>query len=54
MAMEKEQEERTRSLILETLRQEHSNKSKQLTNKKLEQENQELKKLLSKTLNEFK
>lgn len=53
--MEKEQEERTKSLILETLRQEHSNKSKKLANKKLEEENQakqkeieQLKKLLSK------
>jgi len=54
MQMEKEQEERTKSLILETLRQEHSNKSKTSTNKKLEEENQakqkeieDLKKLLS-------
>jgi len=52
--MEKEQEERTKSLILETLRQEHSNKSKTTVNKKLEEENQakekeieDLKKLLS-------
>jgi len=51
--MEKEQDERTKSLILETLRQEHSNKSKGLANKKLEEENQQLKKLLSKTLNEI-
>ena len=39
MAMEKEQEERTRSLILETMRQEYSNKSKAESNKKLEEEN---------------
>jgi len=51
--MEKEQEERTKSLILETLRQEHSNKSKGLVNKKLEEENQQLRKLLSKTLNDI-
>ena len=48
--MEKEQEERTKSLILETLRQEHSNKSKTETNKKLEEENKQLKKILSKAL----
>jgi len=54
LEMEKEQEERTKSLILETLRQEHSNKSKGLVNKKLEEENQtkqkeieQLKKILS-------
>jgi len=35
----KEQEERTKSLILETLRQEHSNKSKTSANKKLEEQN---------------
>ena len=53
--MEKEQEERTRSLILETLRQEHANKSKSSINKKLEEENQakqkeidELKQILGK------
>ena len=40
LTMEKEQEERTRSLILETLRQEHANKSKSSINKKLEEENQ--------------
>ena len=40
MRMEKEQEERTKALILETLRQEHSNNSKKLANKKLEEENQ--------------
>jgi len=39
LEMEKEQEERTKSLILETLRQEHSNNSKILVNKKLEEEN---------------
>ena len=38
--MEKEQDVRTKSLILETMRQEHSNKSKVLVNKKLEEENQ--------------
>ena len=55
MRMEKEQEARTKSLILETLRQEHSNKSKGLVNKKLEEDNksqqkemEELKKLLLK------
>ena len=55
LEMEKEQEERTKVLILETLRQEHSNKSKKLANKKLEEQNQvqqkeieDLKKLLSK------
>ena len=53
LEMEKEQEARTKSLILETLRQEHSNKSKGLVNKKLEEENQQLRKLLSKTLNDI-
>ena len=53
LEMEKEQEARTKSLILETLRQEHSNKSKGLANKKLVEENQQLKKLLSKTLNDI-
>lgn len=55
LEMEKEQEARTKSLILETLRQEHSNKSKGLVNKKLEEQNQaqqkeidQLKKLLLK------
>ncbi len=38
--MEEEQKERTKSLILETLRQEHSNKSKNLENKSLEEQNQ--------------
>lgn len=54
ITMEKEQEERTKSLILEMLRQEHSNKSKIKSNKKLEEENKakqleidQLKKLLS-------
>jgi hypothetical protein len=51
--MGKEQEARTKSLILETLRQEHSNKSKELVNKKLEEENQQLRKILSKTLNDI-
>jgi len=51
--MEKEQEARTKSLILEILRQEHSSKSKGLASKKLEEENQQLKKLLSKTLNDI-
>lgn len=53
--MEKEQEERTKALILETLRQEHSNKSKESVNKKLEEDNlekekeiEQLKKILSK------
>jgi len=45
--MEKEQDERTKSLILETMRQEHSNKSKKLVNKKLEEENKQLKKILA-------
>jgi hypothetical protein len=53
LEMEKEQEARTKSLILETLRQEHSNKSKTESNKKLEEENQQLRKLLSKTLNDI-
>jgi len=51
--MEKEQEERTRALIMETLRQEHSNKSKSIQSNKMqntieEQSNeiQELKKLV--------
>ena len=51
--MEKEQEERTRALIMETLRQEHSNKSKSVQSNKMqntieEQSNeiQELKKLV--------
>jgi len=55
MKMEKEQIERTKSLVLEMLRQEHSNKSKAFVNKKLEEENQakqkeieDLKKLLLK------
>lgn len=54
LEMEKEQEERTKSLILETLRQEHSNRSKTSINKKLEEENhtkqkeiEDLKKILS-------
>lgn len=58
LEMEKEQEERTKSLILETLRQEHSNKSKAFVNKKLEEQNQakqkeieDLKKLLSQMTN---
>ena len=50
LEMEKEQEARTKSLILETLRQEHSNKSKTESNKKLEEENKQLKKILSKAL----
>ena len=50
LEMEKEQEERTKSLILETLRQEHSNKSKTESNKKLEEENKQLKMILSKAL----
>jgi len=56
LEMEKEQEERTKSLILETLRQEHSNKSKKLVTKQLEEENQakqkeieQLRKLLEKS-----
>jgi len=53
MRMEKEQEERTRALVMETLRQEHSNKSKSSVNKKLEEENQQLRKLLSKTLDDI-
>jgi integrase/recombinase XerD len=48
--MEKEQDARTKSLILETMRQEHSNKSKTQVNKKLEEENQQLKKIISKAL----
>jgi len=36
MQMEKEQEERTKSLILETLRQEHSNKSKSIQTDKMQ------------------
>jgi len=51
IAMEKEQEERTRSLILETMRQEHSNKSKDETNKKLEEENKQLRKILAQITN---
>ena len=54
--MEKEQEERTKSLILETLRQEHSNKSKKLVTQQLEEENhakqkeiEQLRKLLEKS-----
>ena len=53
--MEKEQEDRTKALVMETLRQEHSSKSKKLENKKLEEQNQtqqkkieQLEKLLSK------
>jgi len=53
LEMEKEQEDRTKALIMEMLRQEHSNKSKILVTKKLEEENQakqkeieQLKKLL--------
>ncbi len=53
LEMEKEQEERTKSLILETLRQEHSNKSKTESNKKLEEENKQLKMILSKALNDI-
>jgi len=51
--MEKEQEERTRALIMETLRQEHSNKSKSIQSNKMQKtikvqskEIQELKKLV--------
>lgn len=54
MEMEKEQEVRTKALIMEMLRQEHSNKSKAFLNRKLEEENkakqkeiEELRKLLS-------
>ncbi len=54
LEMEKEQEERTKALVMEMLRQEHSNKSKAFVNKKLEEENkakqkeiEQLKKLLS-------
>ena len=54
LEMEKEQEARTKSLILEMMRQDHSNKSKTIINKKLEEENKmkqkeiaDLKKLLS-------
>ena len=39
MEMEKEQEQRTKALIMEMLRQEHSNKSKNLMTQKLEEEN---------------
>ena len=56
--MEEEQKARTRSLVLETLRQEHAYKSKKSTNEKLEEENQakqkeieDLKKLLSQITN---
>ncbi|KFM18182.1 Site-specific recombinase XerD DNA replication protein [Marine Group I thaumarchaeote SCGC AAA799-P11] len=52
--MEKEQEERTRALIMETLRQEHSNKSKNRANKENEKkiieqqkEIEQLKKLIA-------
>ena len=58
MQMEEEQKARIRSLVLETLRQEHANKSKISMNKKLEEEKQakqkeieDLKKLLSKMTN---
>ena len=53
--MEKEQEERTRALIMETLRQEHSNKSKSIQSDKMREtidekskEIQELKKVIQK------
>lgn len=53
--MEKEQEERTRALIMETLRQEHSNKSKSIQSNKMREtidekskEIQELKKVIQK------
>jgi len=53
--MEKEQEERTRALIMETLRQEHSNKSKSTQSNKMREtidekskEIQELKKVIQK------
>lgn len=56
LEMEKEQEDRTKALIMEMLRQEHSNKSKILTTKKLEEENkakqkeiEQLRKLLEKS-----
>lgn len=55
MRMEQEQEDRTKLLVMEMLRQEHSNKSKANVNKKLEEENkakqkeiEKLEKLLSK------
>ena len=55
MQMEKEQEERTRALIMETLRQEHSNKSKSIQSNKMREtidekskEIQELKKVIQK------
>ena len=55
--MEKEQEERTRALIMETLRQEHSNKSKSIqtnimqnTIEEKSNEIKELKKLVQKLL----
>ena len=51
--MGKEQDERTKALIMETLRQERSNKSKSFVNKKLEEENQQLRKLLSKRLDDI-
>jgi hypothetical protein len=54
LEMEKEQEERTKALVMEMLRQEHSNKSKKLVTQQLEEENQakqkeieDLRKLLS-------
>ena len=47
MEMEKQYEQKTRSLILETIRQEHSEKAKHEYNQKLEEENSQLKKLLS-------
>jgi len=53
MQMGKEQDERTKALIMETLRQERSNKSKSFVNKKLEEENQQLRKLLSKRLDDI-
>ena len=55
--MEKQQEERTRALIMETLRQEHSNKSKSIqtnlmknTIEEKSNEIKELKKLVQKLL----
>jgi len=54
LEMEKEQEDRTKALVMEMLRQEHSNKSKKLVTQQLEEENrakqkeiEDLKKLLS-------
>lgn len=51
MEMEKDQEQRIQSQILELMRQEHSNKKNSEYNKKLEEENKQLRKILQMSKN---